>query len=87
MDFGTSSERLEVGPNGRPLAYDAYGNKVEITLDDNGLAVAFDADGNKVEIDECDEECDEECGAYLARIIHRNDKDIAEATEFLRKQV
>ena len=83
MEFGITLERLEVGQNGRPLAYDAYGNKVEITLDDNGLAVAFDADGNKIEI----EECDEECGVYYAVIIHRNAKDIAEATEHLFYQV
>ena len=79
MSSEITLECLEVGSNGRPLAYDEHGNKVEITLDDDGQAVAFDADGNKVGI----LECQQECGVFYAEIIHRNDKDIGEAIERL----
>jgi hypothetical protein len=51
---GIVCESVEIGSTGRPLAFDAYGKQVEVTLNDEGYAVAFDDDRNQIEIRECE---------------------------------
>ena len=80
---GIPCESIEIGPAERPLAFDAYGNEVEVTLSDEGRTVVFDADGNQIEI----HECEETPGEFYSVIVRRNDTDIAEAINRLVHQV
>ena len=80
---GIPCESVEVGPAGRPVAFDADGNVVEVTLNDEGHAVAFDAHGNQIEI----RACEETPGEFYAIITRRNDAEIAGTIDRLVDQV